>query len=377
MALRFLKTFALALLASTALSGAAYAQGAPRPDFGATGGESGYYDQQPMPSYGASAYGSADAALMVGDGSAQRSAQQAQGNYMPLSRSLGIPLGTTQDAWGQPTKNKANGQIAPGVVRFYWSPELIMPIRIRDYMVTMIVLPEWESVSDVFIGESYYVQAAMVRPNVVAVRSGASGIDTSLTVVGTSGNLYTFYVRAESYNTKKITDINVFVDAPAPTPVADSGWLNGSSTRLALFAPGTRGAGVQTANLQGAAVEPLMAKGPANSGRPDLTSGRMIFNMKMYEVHEGDRVIAPELVYTDGVWTYFDFRDKAKVIDRPVVYRIVDGVETRVNVRTTGVAGEILVAEAVGDFVLRNGDKQICVIRIRDDSEVVSAIVGG
>jgi len=94
----------------------------------------------------------------------------------------------------------------------------------------------------------------------------------------------------------------------------------------------------------------------------------------MFEVKDGDRQIAPELVYSDQRgWTYFDFRDKASQIDMPIVYRIVDGVETRVNVRSGGDRGEILIAEANGDFVLRNGDKTVCIIRIKDgEAEVAS-----
>jgi len=370
-----LKAFTAALLLGTVITGTAHAQTAPRPTFGdGSNGAPAYARQAPANNgyggnaYNGGAYNGGDAALGADDGSAQRSAEQAQGNYAPLPRNLGLPLGTTQDAWSQPQKSMAQGQVAPGVVRFTWSQDLIMPIRIREFMVTMIVLPDWERVSDVWIGESQYMQARLARPNVVAFRSGASGIDTNLTVVGETGNIYTFYVRAESYNTKRLTDLNVFVTAPSPA--GNSGWFHGGFNATAQAMP------VQNNFTMPAPMSAPQAapSAPTHFGRPDFSTGEWSFVHKMFEVKDGDRQIAPELVYSDQRgWTYFDFRDKASQIDMPIVYRIVDGVETRVNVRSGGDRGEILIAEANGDFVLRNGDKTVCIIRIKDgEAEVAS-----
>ena len=294
-----------------------------------------------------------------------RAQQQAQGNYSPLDRSVGgMPLGTTQDAWSKPFDHMAPGQQAPGVVRFSWTPDLIMPIRIRDYMVSSIVLPDWEEVVDFFFGESFYMQGAIVRSNVVAIRSSQSGIDTTLTVFGKSGNLYTFYVRAESYNTRKITDINVFVEVPPSAGL----WKTSGSSPLDF----QRGYGGQMAQMGQMSQMPQMP-GPAaapHAAAPDaMNSGSlvprdsMIFDMTMFEVAQGDSAIAPEYVYSDGVWTYFHYAGRGRTVDRPVVYRVVDGVETRVNTRTAGRYGEVIIAEARGNFVLRNGEKAICVKR--------------
>jgi hypothetical protein len=46
-----------------------------------------------------------------------------------------------------------------------------------------------------------------------------------------------------------------------------------------------------------------------------------------------------------------------------VVFQLIDGVETMVNTRTAGPKGNMIVAEAIGDFVLRNGRRIICVYR--------------
>jgi hypothetical protein len=43
---------------------------------------------------------------------------------------------------------------------------------------------------------------------------------------------------------------------------------------------------------------------------------------------------------------------------------LVDGVDTMVNTRTAGLRGNILIAEAVGDFTLRNGNRIVCVRQV-------------
>ena len=382
----------IALLGTTS----AVAQIPPRPT--TNGAPAGQYQAQPgydsqAPSYNqAPAYSQAPAynqapvdPMLAGPANTgyvdeqayARQQQQAKGEYTPIDRSVGgMPMGTTQDAWSKPFDNMSPGQKAPGVVRFQWSPDLIMPIRIRDYMTTMIVLPEWEEAIDFYIGESFYMQGTIVRSNVVGIRSSQSGIDTTLTVVGKSGSLYTFYVRAESYNTRKITDINVFVEVP---PSAGMWKNNGSSpldfqrgyggqSQMAPI-PGGMNRGPAAGPYQPASYQQNSYQQPSYTQPDAVNSGSlvpresMIFNMTMYEVNKGDSAIAPEYVYSDGVWTYFHYADRGRTVDRPVVYRVVDGVESRINTRTAGRYGEVLIAEGVGNFVLRNGAKTICVKR--------------
>jgi type IV secretory pathway VirB9-like protein len=85
--------------------------------------------------------------------------------------------------------------------------------------------------------------------------------------------------------------------------------------------------------------------------------------MRMFARNEADTDIAPERIFEDGIFTYFDFGDRSDSIARPVVHHLVDGVDTAVNTRTAGARGNILIAEAVGDFSLRNGNRVVCVRR--------------
>ena len=47
-----------------------------------------------------------DYSAPISDNVLDRSSRQAEGDYLDINRSIGVPLGSTQDAWSDPFKNK-------------------------------------------------------------------------------------------------------------------------------------------------------------------------------------------------------------------------------------------------------------------------------
>ncbi len=267
--------------------------------------------------------------------------QQSRGEFPAMDRSPSLPLGSLQRSWDRPVP--ASGQSAPGVLHYLWQADFVMVIRTRDFMVTTLILPPWEKVTEFYVGDPLVFEVKKVKSNVVALRSRNAGADSNLTVLGNTGNFYNFYLRSEGWNTNQVTDLAVYIDAPAQDVDADSRIDDPAAIGLK----------------------------PAAVGMPDYVR-RIVrrpedirFDMKMLARQPADAEIAPQRVFEDGLFTYFDFGDKADSVMRPVVHQIVDGVDTVVNSRTTGPRGSILVAEAVGDFTLRNGGRVVCIRRVQ------------
>lgn len=153
--------------------------------------------------------------------------------------------------------------------------------------------------------------------------------------------------------------MQVFVQA-APSR-ASGEWFNGE----------VRGAYVRGAQTDAKAPsteeipESISIPQAASQGDEPVPTDRRDFNLKMYEVNPGDSIIAPEYAYTDGRFTYLHF--SAGVTDRPAVFRIVDGVEGRVNTRVTGRHSEVVIVEAIGDLVLRSGTRSVCIVTVNDE----------
>jgi ComB9 competence protein len=217
-------------------------------------------------------------------------------------------------------------------------------------MPTTIVFPSWETFSaDPLLGDSFAFEAGWAAPGKLAVRAKQIGSDTALTLFGDSGNVYAFYVRAEGANSVNVPDLIVYVRAAMPMSVM--------SRMVKQAAQNER----QAADLE-KSVRATASSGKNVTGElsPDFVKGmgfdpaKLHFDFSM----SGDRTIAPERVFTDGVFTFFDFGERWDTSDLPAVYRVVDGVDTPVNTR---VKGTMLIAEASGAFTLRNGQRTICV----------------
>ena len=96
----------------------------------------------------------------------------------------------------------------------------------------------------------------------------------------------------------------------------------------------------------------------------------MRFDIEVYVPNPDDVVIAPERVWRDDIFTYIDFGEKAlNMVQRPIVTLIVERVETPVGFRTAGPNNRLIIVEGVGDMVLRNGKRLICLkLRRADDA---------
>ncbi len=86
------------------------------------------------------------------------------------------------------------------------------------------------------------------------------------------------------------------------------------------------------------------------------------FDLDIFVPTPDDYVIAPERVWRDRIFTYIDFGDKViAMTQRPVVSLLVEGGESPVGFRTDGEDGRLLIVEAVGDMVLRSGQRIVCI----------------
>jgi type IV secretory pathway VirB9-like protein len=294
------------------------------------------------------------------------SADQAQGNYTPMN--LGYAgfnsLGMTQAAWLDPLQNLGEGQSKPAYSKYYWTPDLVLPVRVREGMITMLNFPEWELIEDIFIGDSATFDGQISGPSTLLLypRHGANvGVDTNIIVFGRSGNRYVFYVKSEAVNTERLTnaiiDIDV-VDDYAPSN-AGSAYSGGASTSFANN-------GKNSKNVASSYTKRFQKNDWIQNIPVDPSDFK--FDLEVYVPNPDDVVIAPERVWRDNIFTYIDLGKKAQnMTQRPVVSMIVERVEVPVGFRSKGPDNRLIIVEGVGDMVLRNGKRIICIKMRRSD----------
>ena len=275
---------------------------------------------------------------------------------LPAYANDGIANHGIQSAWDNPNANMAAGSTKPGYAQLFWSPGSVLPIKLRNGMVTMLTLPNGEQIADAVVGNSglFDIDATKGgRTMMISPQASNQGSDTNMIVSGKSGNQYVFYLRSEPSNSSEITysQVDIAIDGTG-TLAGASGAAPVSGSSSSIFkkaAPTTSTVGVDGEDY-----------GWIKSMKIDPSEFR--FDMDIFVPNPDDYVIAPERVWRDRIFTYIDFGDKViSMTQRPVVSLLVEGGESPVGFRTDGDDGRLLIVEAVGDMVLRSGQRLVCI----------------
>ena len=260
-----------------------------------------------------------------------------------------------QEAWDNPTANMAMGSTKPGYAQLSWSPGSVLPIKLRNGMVTMVTLPNGEQIVDAVVGDQgqFTITATQGdRTMFISPEPDNQGSDTNMIVTGKSGNKYILYLRAEPSNSSEITysQVDISLDGNASLPMTGGTTTSGGAKSIfQKTAPKT--------SVVGADGEDY---GWIKSMKIDPSEFR--FDLDIFVPNPDDYVIAPERVWRDRIFTYIDFGDKViSMTQRPVVSLLVEGGESPVGFRTDGEDGRLLIVEAVGDMVLRSGQRIVCI----------------
>ena len=96
--------------------------------------------------------------------------EQSNGQYSEMDMPF-WSLGMQQSAWNKPMEHLGEGQSKPGYSKYYWTPDLVLPLRIREGMHTLVNFPSWELIENVFIGNESAFGAQKVAPNGLMIYS--------------------------------------------------------------------------------------------------------------------------------------------------------------------------------------------------------------
>ena len=264
-------------------------------------------------------------------------------------------FGVVQTAWDNPGANMAAGSSQPGYANLTWSTGTVLPIKTRAGMATLVTLPAGEQIADVVVGNDGLFKVDTQKGSqsmYITPESGNNGSDTNMIVTGKSGNKYIFYLRAYPVNSSEISYSQVDIYAGSGgvsntvSSSANSGAMGSIFTKTAA-APSTIGVdGEEYGWIKTMKIDPSEFR----------------FDLDIFVPNPDDYVIAPERVWRDRIFTYIDFGDKViSMTQRPVVSLLVEGGESPVSFRTDGEDGRLLIVEAVGDMVLRSGQRIVCI----------------
>lgn len=321
-------------------------------------------------------FNDAHSAQLLDEGSMDQYADQSQGRYQPMNLNYAgfNSLGMIQSAWQDPLQNLGEGQSKPAYSKYYWTPDLVLPIRLREAMITLVNFPEWELIENIYIGDSQSFAGQISGPNTILLYPQAGttvGVDTNIIVFGRSGNKYVFYVKSEGVNTERLTNSIIDIDvvgngASGGSPSSSSGILGAGSGSGHINANGYYGNAGKS--VDSTFTKRFLKEDWLKSIPMDPTKFR--FDIEIYVPNPDDVIIAPERVWHDDIFTYIDLGEKAlNMIQRPIVTMIVERSETPIGFRTKGPNNRLIIVEGVGDMVLRSGKRMVCLKMRRSDDD--------
>lgn len=248
------------------------------------------------------------------------------------------PLPLTQKAWSkQETATKSGNKI------FVWQRGKTFKVILREGMGTVFKLPDWDSLDQSVLADSVnFRQKEMNNTQMLYVEALSAGADTSLTIIGKSGNIYNFYLASESVLSNNISDQVVYVDAAMPS-VKNFFDTEGDLVRKE-----------SVENLQKLTSKESGYQTWLNELKFDPIKIRHDLDMK------GDKTLAPVLVFRDDRFTYLDYGQDNASKTWPVAYQVVDKVDQPVNVRKSP-DGRYMVVETINPITLRYGEKTVCI----------------
>jgi hypothetical protein len=108
-----------------------------------------------------------------------------------------------------------------------YSQAEVIRLTLQEFMTTTVLLPSDEKITEINIGNSDAFETSQKSDHVFLIKpKGLPGSESSITVHGGNGHVYTFYVRSENFNSKTTPDLKVVVHGTVDSPRSASNSLS-------------------------------------------------------------------------------------------------------------------------------------------------------
>ncbi|ODS09650.1 TrbG/VirB9 family P-type conjugative transfer protein [Vibrio scophthalmi] len=298
--------------------------------------------------------------------------------YLPVKS-----LNMTQRAFDH-SKPKDN------TIVFDYSELVTYKLRLREFMSSIVVFPENEIVEDYLLGDvtQFSVKPYANNKRMISIRPQMPGADTSLHVFGQSGNVYTFYLRTDTVESREHPILKAIIKDPTISiEREESGFvqLHGKETALDVVPAfdetvTTTDENQPTKDKEESVVKAFVADeqddkeflekanpsqfnfGYEFVGSSDLPWYKNLFASEYTSSEE----LRPTYVYDDGVFTYFTFtngNNTDELRNLPTIYRVMDGSDVPTN--ATAFNTTLRVEGVNNNWTLRLGKAHLCLSRIK------------
>ncbi|WP_104712524.1 TrbG/VirB9 family P-type conjugative transfer protein [Helicobacter cetorum] len=258
-------------------------------------------------------------------------------------------------------------------------------IRLRYAMTTTFIFDE-DNIIYVSLGDptgfevSYPNNEQYALNNVLIIKPLLIGVDSNLTVIGSSGKVYTFYIFSTTFTSKKNPLLSVFVSSNRKIGTIDVGDKNKKKDQASGIKTNTLFTNDSFKKIDYSSKEIddgkfvkigdevnhiYIEKSKISRGyiqKPK--SKRTWWSLWLYKRPlKPSKDIQAFEIFDDGKYTYFKFNRDLSVFKFPYPYKVVDKYDSPINSK---IVGNYIIAEDVSDkWTLRLGDEYVCVHKLK------------
>jgi len=297
--------------------------------------------------------------------------RQKAGVYPKLERDT-LPLGAINQRWASSKCGQESTTVAVA-----YNPSSEIRFKVRQLLGTVVAFPEAVEVVSAPGGTGFRAEPhgdSDTSSNLWIFGSTKAGLDGNYVFVGKGGGapvLYLLHIQSEGYNTKSCPDLMVLVQPPIAKGLGRAAsalqeWMTamnvGSGTPVRAVPVNS----VPTGYQKGKAATPDMSVGNTGRGEKDWLESKpfdpsqLKFDWRVY----GEASLAPDIVYSDGVFTYLKFSgDRLETIRVAAISAVEQtkhgGIDSPVN---WSIKGDTIVVQGIQRLTLEREGLVTCVV---------------
>lgn len=262
-------------------------------------------------------------------------------------------------------------------------------IRTRANMTTTIVL-DGDKIASVIIGDSVGFEMKELGTskydlsNIITIKPKLIGIDTNLTIIGESGNIYSFYVFSTDHKNRRNPAFLVFVSeirkidkikvenleekAKKEQEKAFKKLIGNDSTdenEIETTSPND--------SIEKETDKEIIIGDKINQIKINKDEIRKVYlqfpKTDKGVVSRNALKLQAKEIFHDKKWTYFKFDRELATSKFPAIFRVIDGYDNPMNSR---IVGNYLIVETIADkWTMRIGNEWVCV---RSKEDIINSI---
>lgn len=254
-------------------------------------------------------------------------------------------------------------------------------IRTRANMTTTFIFDD-DKIASVTLGDSvgFEIKELGVSKydlsNIITIKPKLIGIDTNLTIIGESGNIYSFYIFSTDHKNRRNPAFMVFISEKRKIGKIKVENLEQkarkeqeSAFKKLLGKENDDESKAYLSSFQSSdSIEEETDKeiiigdkiNKITIKKDEIKRGYVQFPKTKWGVESRDSIkLKAKDIFNDKKWTYFKFDRELATSKFPAIFRVIDGYDNPMNSR---IVGNYLIVETIADkWTMRIGDEWVCV----------------